>query len=90
MSYTFQTEEFLAVPRRLLKFFGIGTVKIGNELIFKEEIIFYFAFFNMLFIAGFEFMYMCMSLIGKIKFNLHVSYGFACALCSGQCAKCFC
>lgn len=43
-----EIEELLAVQQRLLKYFGIITIK-ENESIFNNRILFYFTIFNMVF-----------------------------------------
>lgn len=69
MANLVQFEEFLEVPRRLLKYFGIMSVKRENEIVFEEGILFYFAISNMILIVIFEFAYVCLSLAGKIHFD---------------------
>lgn len=81
MSDLVEIEDFLSVPRRLLKYFGIVAVKRENELIFKQGLLFYFAFFNMIFIIIFEIVYCYFSLTERINFDLQEIMFIGICLC---------
>lgn len=81
MSALVEIEEFLAVPRRLLKYFGIVVMKRGKELIFNQGILFYFAFSNMILIEFFEIAYCYLSLTRKIEFDLQENMSIGICLC---------
>lgn len=72
-------EEFLFVPRLLLKCFGVTSVKRENELVFGGSALFLLAVGNMLGVIFCEVVYVRLSIAGTIEFNLQeICFIFLC------------
>lgn len=79
MSRQVKIENFLTVPRFLLKLFGILSVPLDGELVFCSGIVFCVAVINMLSIIAFEIVYIYYSYIGKNLFNFEeICFNFLC------------
>lgn len=79
MSKLIIIEEFLFVPRLLLKFFGILSIRTNGELVFRGGILFFIAVINMLIIIVCEIVYIYFSCTGNIHFNFQeICFNFLC------------
>lgn len=81
MSELIHLEDFLAVPQRLLNYFGISTIKRESEFIFKEGIFYNLSILNIIFTIVLEIVYAYLSLTKQIHFDLQEIMFIGICLC---------